>query len=216
MAIEIISPGDEGAILRQAQWVTEQDFDRVLDVGGAEKPLRAATHVLDIVPYERRRQDEGRGPLPERFTEATWFEWDASVKPWPFHSNWFDYVWCCQVVEDIRDPLGVCKEMMRVGKAGFISTVHRSYESNVVQYDGVVGYHHHRWLIEADEEKGVTFTFKSPILHTRPAMRSPRAKQWLLHWTWEGEFDVRERFIGGDQGQYSALQKYLQERRWEQ
>ena len=216
MAIKVILPGDESAIVAQAAWVADQPFRRVLDVGGAAKPLRAATHVLDIAPYERRRQDEGRGPLLERFSKETWKEWDVNERPWPFTRNYFDYVWCCQVVEDLRDPIGACNEMMRVGRAGFISTVHRSYESSVVQYDGVVGYHHHRWLVETIEPAGVQFVYKSPMLHVNPTLRAPEAKQWLLHWTWKGGFAAEEKFTGGDQEQRAELEKYLQERRFEE
>lgn len=209
--IKLIQPGDEYAVEHQALWVAQQEFRRVLDVGGGEKPLRAATHVIDLLLYERRRVDEGRGHLPERFDALTWLVWDVNLTPWSFWpDNHFDYVWCCQVVEDIRDPIAVCREMMRVGKAGFISTVHRSYESCARQQDGVIGYHHHRWLVEIERDDLVTFTFKSPLLQLKPHLRPRKSCQWLLHWTWEGEFDVVERFTGGDRGQYSNLEAYLE------
>lgn len=211
MAIQRLRPGTESTIQKHARWVTEQGFERVLDIGGLEKPLRAATHVMDIYSYERRRVDEGRGPLPERFTKETWFVRDCNVTPWAWPDNYFDYVWCCQVVEDIRDPIAVCEEMMRVGKAGFISTVHRSYESTVVQADGVVGYHHHRWLIELYDDC-LHFVFKSPILHVNSAMRPAYSLDWLLHVVWENEFDVCEEFVGGDVGQRAELTGYIQ--RW--
>jgi hypothetical protein len=202
-----MQPGDEITIEEEALRVAALRLERVLDVGGAEKPLRAATHVMDIVPYERRRVDEGRGALPERFNEDTWLRYDVCNLPWPWQDDWFDFVWCSQVVEDIRDPIGVCKEMQRVGKAGFISTVHRSYESSVVQYDGVVGYHHHRWLIEPALE-GLIFVWKSPILHVDPTTRPPHPEQWLLHIRWEGSFNAEELFTGGDQAQYAELRAY--------
>lgn len=218
MAIKVVLPGDESAIGRQARWIAAQDFERVLDVGGLEKPLRAATHVMDLFSYDHRRVDEGRGSLPERFTRDTWITTDINETPWPFPDNHFDYVWCCQVVEDIRDPIAVCREMCRVGKAGFVSTVHRSYESSVVQHDGVVGYHHHRWLIElvsedSPSENIVKFTWKSPILHVDPGARPDQPAQWLLHWTWREEFRAVEHFVGGDQGQRWDLEDYLERAR---
>lgn len=217
MAIEVMLPGDEATVERHARWVAQQGFARVLDVGGLEKPLRPATHVLDLFPYYGRRVDEGRGSLPERFTLETWIQHDVNERPWPFEDDYFDYVWCCQVVEDIRDPIGVCREMQRVGKAGFISTVHRSYESSVVQYDGVVGYHHHRWFVEVyldanPDENVVLFTWKSPIVHVRSDLR-PVQEDWLLHWMWSGSFEVRERFVGGDRGQLADLETYLSAQR---
>ena len=216
MALQVILPGDEATIQDQARRIAKGGFKRVLDVGGFEKPLRPATHAIDIMPYAARRLDEGRGPLPERFTQETWVQQDANVTPWwQWPDNYFDFAWCCQVVEDIRDPLAVCREMQRVARAGFISTVHRDYESNAVQYDGVVGYHHHRWLVEADPDNNeIVFTFKSPILHVKPEVRSPNYPCWLLHIAWQGEFKVRERFIGGDSGQYAHLERYHRERGW--
>lgn len=210
MGIKIIQPGDEYAIEHHAIWVATQDFGRVLDVGGLEKPLRPATHVMDLYPYGQRRIDEGRGILPERFNAETWKVYDVNEVPWPYPDDFFDYVWCCQVVEDVRDPIAVCEEMMRVGRAGFVSTVHRSYESSIEQDDGVVGYHHHRWLVEAFPPDTVAFTFKSPLLQVTRALRPPRALQWLLHWVWEGCFHVEEKFTGGDRGQRAELLTYLE------
>lgn len=213
MAIQALAGTGEQVIEDQARWVASQGFERVLDIGGAEKPLRAATHVLDIVPYAGRRVDQGRGLPPERFTSETWIEGDCNVLPWSWPAGFFDYVWASQLVEDIRDPIAVCKEMMRVGKAGFISTVQRSYESSVVQGDGVVGYHHHRWLVEL--ERGcLTFVFKSPILQVVPKFRPPYSVGWLLHFVWEGSFEVREKFVGGDLGQRQELALYLSQVRW--
>lgn len=210
MAIQIVGAGTEEIINRHAQWVAAQHFEHVLDVGALEKPLWPATHVLDLFPYHMRRVDEGRGALPERFTQDTWHIWDVNKVPWPFASRFFDYVWCCQVLEDIRDPIAVCKEMQRVAKAGFISTVHRSYESSAIQYDGVVGYHHHRWLIEAfPDQNRIAFTWKTPILQHVAKMRAPRAKDWLLNVGWIGDFNARECHTGGDQGQYRELETYL-------
>jgi len=209
MAIKVMRPGDENIINKHAKWIASKGFARVLDVGGLEKPLRAATDVLDLFPYHQRRVDEGRGDLPERFTADTWRMWDVNKVPWPYEAGTFDYVWICQVLEDIRDPIAVCNEMQRVARAGFISTVHRSYESSTVQYDGVVGYHHHRWLIEAYEaENRIDFTWKTPILQHRADLRPPRATDWLLNVIWMDDFKAHERHTGGDQGQYRELAHY--------
>lgn len=212
MAIERVEPGDEAALEGLAEWVEEQPFVRVLDVGGGDRPLRAATNVIDLMEYGARRVDEGRGKLPESFSERAWLVKDCNERPWPYRRGFFDFVWCSQLVEDIRDPVGVCKEMMRVGKAGIISTVSRDYESSIVQDDGVVGYHHHRWLVEL-MNVDLCFTWKSPILHVQPEYRPKSHRSWLQHFKWEGRFNVCERFVGGDAGQRRELLGYL--KRWE-
>jgi len=224
---KIANRRDEGSIEEWANGVAAQKLNRVLDVGGAAKPLRSATHVMDVLPYSGRRVDEGRGSLPERFTQKTWFVRDACRTPWPgggvpWPDNYFDYVWCSQLVEDVRDPIGVCREMLRVGIAGYISTVQRQYESSVLQEDGVVGYHHHRWLIEADtSERTLTFTFKTPLLQVSSALRPPfNRDNWLLHIMWgkdmsgENPFMPVENFLTEGWMQREELQVYLRERRW--
>lgn len=217
MAIHRVRPGTEETIQKTALQL-ESMFGgyapgnyRVLDVGGADCPLRVATHVVDLKPYGRRRVDHFRGTMPERFTEDTWYTFDVCGE-WPWPDGFFDFVWCSQVVEDIRDPVRVCSEMMRVGLAGFISTVHRSYEMVAVQSDGVVGYHHHRWFVELIDEE-LVFTWKSPIVHVNPSMRPPYSLEWLLHLRWSEWFRVKEQFVGGDAEQRAEIVQYIT--RWE-
>ena len=54
---------------------------RSLDVGGWHKPLNAATHVLDISPYETRCRLAATDPRnAERFTKDTWIT-SMEVRP---------------------------------------------------------------------------------------------------------------------------------------
>jgi hypothetical protein len=49
----------------------------VLDCGAWFIPLPAASHVVDIMPYETRGGKLQLTPLPgENFTKATWFQAD--------------------------------------------------------------------------------------------------------------------------------------------
>lgn len=189
--IQVFQSGSEDVIEEHAQWVSETNFNKILDVGGAIKPLRCATHIMDILPFGFQPAG-GRGPLPERFDSSSWIAQDI-CEPWPFEDDYFDYVWCSQTVEDIRDPVFACREMIRVGKQGFVSTVHRSYESGQISNDGLVGYCHHRWLVEIKGDE-VIFTFKSPLLYVNPEVRPP-IRQQFLHFVWSDSFRVRENFI---------------------
>ena len=97
---------------------------KILDVGGGDQPIKMATHVVDIQSYEERGRTckaMGRVDEEEQFTKETWIQLNICDYPWPFKDNEFDFVWCSQTLEDIRDPIGVCREMMRVGKAGYIN-----------------------------------------------------------------------------------------------
>lgn len=212
--VKEIRSGDETAIEAHADWVAtipRDQFKRILDVGGAARPLRAATHVIDLEPAPC---GPPRGRISDtRYLSAEWLQRDICDVPWPYPDKFFDYVWCSQVLEDIRDPIAVCKEMIRVSLRGFCSTVHRSYESCALQADGVTGYHHHRWLIELwEKENRVTFTFKTPILQVMPEYRPPGARQWLLHWIWDDTFEPVEVHNTSHLAQYDELRDYL--KRW--
>jgi hypothetical protein len=49
------------------------DAERVLDVGGAHRPLNTATHTLNALPYSDRGQVLFRD-VPERFSAASWLQ----------------------------------------------------------------------------------------------------------------------------------------------
>lgn len=208
--IRVYDSGSEDVTEDIARRVAATEYERVLDIGGAEKPLACATHVMDLCSYDLRRKDQQRGPGPERFTKKTWYIHDINSLPWPFPDGYFDFSWASQILEDIRDPIAVCLELQRVSQQGYIGTVDRSYESSAQQDDGVIGYHHHRWLIEAEPDHSrLWFEFKSPILHVEPRYRPPEAYRWLFHVEWQGRFIPAERFAPGDNYQRKALQAYL-------
>lgn len=150
---------------------------RVLDVGAWYLPLNAATHIIDILPYATRGQ-----PLdpenPARFSEATWVVHDACVPPWPFPDKFFDFSFCSHLLEDVRDPLAVVRELSRVAKAGYVETPSREREifakgrwASLAARCGrppEVGFYHHRWFVEADGAH-LTFTAKTCEIERDPA-----------------------------------------------
>ncbi len=148
----------------------------VLDIGGWGDPFPRADYVIDMFPYETRGiATHGIGTLPvtcvypeplpgERFRKNTWIIHDVcSEQPFPFSDNLFDFVVCSHVLEDVRDPLRVCSEIIRVGRAGYIETPSRMGES--IMWNGMVGAAHHRWLVEASEQK-LEFRMKHHFLHS--------------------------------------------------
>jgi len=143
---------------------------RVLDVGGAHRPLNTATHTLDALPYS------DRGPVlfrdvPERFSEANWVQFDMCERPWPYPDKHFDFSFCAGTLEDVRDPIGACHELMRVSRAGYIETPSRLREifhdrrgywfRRIVGRKFAVGWGHHRWFCELE---GDTVTFLAKTL----------------------------------------------------
>jgi len=132
--------------------------ERVLDVGGWFRPFNLATHVLDVMPYATRHRQHPLDPgNPERFAAATWTVHDACRAPWPFPDKFFDFSFCSHTIEDLRDPIAVCAELVRVSKAGYVETPSRERESFCKdRFAGLkralgrlpqVGFDHHRWLV---------------------------------------------------------------------
>lgn len=186
---------------------------RVLDVGGWADPFPRADYVLDLFSYETRsltyhgidRLPDSvlyPGPRPgERFRKETWVVHDiCSSRPFPFPDKFFDFVICSHTLEDLRDPVRVCEELVRVGRAGYLETPSRIVEQTVGP-SGAVGASHHRWMVEMSA-RGVTFTMKPPHLHLTPEAciplpythRLPEREKyaWLF---WQDEFEFSERLV---------------------
>ncbi|MBV9863198.1 MAG: methyltransferase domain-containing protein [Alphaproteobacteria bacterium] len=156
--------------LRQAALVA----GRVLDIGGWYQPFNLATHVIDLCPFETRRRQEALDPEDaERFAADTWLVTDVCAPPWPYPDKFFDFVVCSNLLEDVRDPLAVCRELNRVGNSGYIETPSRlreifskerwfalrAWRGNVPE----VGFYHHRWFVEM-EGAHLRFTAKTTAL----------------------------------------------------
>ena len=195
-----------GPILEQTR-----SMPRVLDVGGASIPLNTATHVLDVMPFERfgapLSADE-----PIRFSRDNYLVHDICTKPWPFPDGYFDYSFCAQTVEDVRDPIGACEELMRVSRQGYIEFPSRLRECfhaksgylwrRIAGRPIRVGYGHHRWPCELDGN-GISFTAKpSTLFHSRRYFitreevgRDLTPQESFIGFFWTGRFPVAERLL---------------------
>lgn len=181
----------------------------VLDIGGWGDPFPRADYVIDLFPYETRGiATHGIHTLPlttvypeplpgEHFRKTSWVIHDVcSERPFPFPDKMFDFVVCSHVLEDVRDPLRVCAEMIRVGRAGYIETPSRIGES--VLWNGMVGAAHHRWLVEAVGQR-LRFRMKHHFLHSSPQYyistsfaRKIPAEARYLYFFWEHAFEYEE------------------------
>lgn len=82
---------------------------RVLDVGPGVYPHPKATHFLDI---------EERDDLSGTFTQ---FDLDqCRRKKLPYGDNYFEYVHASHVIEHLKYPRPVVRELQRIGKHGYI------------------------------------------------------------------------------------------------
>jgi hypothetical protein len=147
--------------------------DLVLDVGGWARPFARADWVIDLMPYESRGMLGRDGGTEERFSATTWVQRDiCDREPFPFEDGQFDLVVCSHTLEDIRDPVWVCSEMARVGKAGYIEVPSRLEEQSYGVHGPWVGWSHHRWLIDVTPGR-IEFVMKPHVLLSRNSDHFP-------------------------------------------
>jgi SAM-dependent methyltransferase len=93
-----------------------REGDRVLDVGSGGQPFPHATVLTDRFLGRPTRRFTRSEPL---VTSNKPFVL-ADIHHLPFLDKAFDYVYCAHVLEVIDDPMRACRELIRVGKKGFI------------------------------------------------------------------------------------------------
>ena len=174
--------------------------DLVLDVGGWAKPVPRADWVIDLMPYESRGLYGEEDREGERFTDATWVVRDiCSHEPFPFADDQFDFAVCSHTLEDIRDPIWVCRELSRVARAGYVEVPSRLDEQSEGVHGPWVGWSHHRWLVNSAGD-GLEFIAKPHVLHGAPRFRLSRrqaaeltAEERVLPLFWDRELPAAER-----------------------
>lgn len=178
---------------------------RVLDVGGWAAPLNRADWVIDLMPYASRGAmlPGGIGPGPERFTAQRWVQADVcGPEAWPFEDDSFDFALCTFTLEDVRDPIRVCREMSRVARGGYVEVPslldELTWMNPEVSGGPWVGHAHHRWLCLLRDGE-LCFLSKFHSLHAhRPAQIPPRLAARLseaervVGVSWKGELRTRE------------------------
>lgn len=175
----------------------------VLDVGGGASPFARADWVIDLLGYdERGLYGPAPDPANERYSPQTWVRRDiCDREPWPFADHMFDFSICSHTLEDVRDPLFVCDELMRVSRAGYIEVPSRLEEQSYGFQGPWAGWGHHRWLIDLDGDE-LVFVLKHHVLHGRASDHFPAGfrdslspEQRVLCLWWEGSFRRRERIF---------------------
>ncbi len=190
--------------------------DLVIDIGGAYEVFPRANAVVDMVPYEQRSPGQLRD-LPEQFTADTWYVGDiCDDAVWQqFSDKQFDFVICSHVLEDIRDPLFVCRQMLRIGKSGYIEVPSKFRECCRADPNSLVtGWEHHRWLIEYVDDT-LAFTPKLPYFgyfdylgDLRRSELHDFGRQFLsLHW--KGSFNYAERVTKGSPAETENMFLYV-------
>jgi hypothetical protein len=194
--------------------------DLVVDVGGWWKPLNRANHVIDLLPYETRAGGGRLGSGPERYSQATWHQLDICETPWPFPDQAFDFAYCGQTLEDIRDPIAVCRELSRIARRGYVEVPSVWIECTFDVDVGPLtprypGYEKHRWLVFFEDEE-LVFVPKQVWLCLKEFVPREESLKWRSDqkiWTtavhWEGEIRARELAFSGQEEIIPLLENYF-------
>lgn len=92
----------------------------VLDLGSGNHPFPLATHLVDLF-FEN---DSHRGG--EKLIKDKRPIFQANIEQLPFKDKEFNFVYCSHVLEHVNTPSKACREIMRVGKRGYIETPTRT------------------------------------------------------------------------------------------
>ena len=171
------------------QRIAEQvpDDAVVLQVGAAGAALARADWVLDDRPHEPHGE--------ARFSRRTWVQRDVCGRaPWPFQDGRFDFAVCATLAR-VRDPVGVCSELARVARAGYVELP--TVEAELAGGDA-------RWLCDvADAE--LVFVHKPRAVLADPRVRLPQRRlqsldqgDRVLALFWDGRLPARERLVDDD------------------
>jgi hypothetical protein len=195
----------------------------VLDVGGWACPFNRADIVIDAEPFETRGYYKtvglpaSQGGPTEHFTRASWVQRDLCARDrWPFADKSVDFAICSHTLEDLRDPLWVCSELIRVAKAGYVEVPSRRAEqARGWEHPRIAGLSHHRWLIDIDGSH-ISFLMKYHLLHADWRYSLPASflralperdqVQWLF---WTDSFTFEERVIHGSDAQARELERFV-------
>ncbi len=116
---------------------------KVLDIGGAIKTYKHATHIIDFI-------------IKPKDCTLEYVQMDVCEGKWPYKDKEFDFVYCSNLLEDVKDPVFVCNEMKRIGKCGKIIVPSLLTECTIGvdtwdENNKYAGFCHHRWLCITNE-----------------------------------------------------------------
>ena len=118
----------------ELEWEIEANM-KVLDIGSGGHPFKHATHLADKFPNETTHRVE-----PLNRDGRPFFEVD--IERLPFDKKAYDFVFCSHVLEHLDHPGDAMREIMRVGKSGYIEIPTRL--SDII-FNFTFLEEHHKW-----------------------------------------------------------------------
>ncbi len=194
--LDIIKEGKLKAIdIGGATSFADGHLDAIVDIG---QPLAKSKHVF-----------LGNINLPET--------WEPVLEHVKKHGKW-DFAICTHTLEDISNPLMVCRYIERIAKAGFIAFPSKYYEFGRFGVDTYRGFIHHRWIFDMVDGELVGYPKINYVEHKKfdaIAAHPDVENRKELSLLWEGEIGlklVNDDFLGPNEeavmGYYDELLKF--------
>lgn len=128
--------------------------EKILDIGSGGDPFPLATHLADCYENETTH----RSAKLKRDTRPFIM---CSIEATPFQDKEFDFVYCSHVLEHVDNPAKACKELMRIGKRGYIETPTRTSD---IMFNFTRLQNHHKWYIQLAGNTLIFIEWKSAEL----------------------------------------------------
>lgn len=144
--------------MKRIPWWRRPYFSRrVLEIGPGHNPFAGVTHLLERDIAEGKERGGNALMVP---ATAKLIVGEATVLP--FAGASFDFVYASHVLEHVEDPMAACREIMRVGKAGYIETPSPFLEQGLALRDETSPTHwFHRWFVFSPSPGLLVFEPKS-------------------------------------------------------
>ena len=130
--------------MKRLPWWRRPYFSRrVLEIGPGHNPFAGVTHLLERNIADGRERGGHALVVP---TAAKLILGEATVLP--FAADSFDFVYASHILEHVESPEAACREIMRVGRAGYIETPSPFLEQGLALRDESCPDHwFHRWFV---------------------------------------------------------------------
>jgi len=151
------------------KYVKDRKMTKILEVGPGNKKFKYATHVID---HQLDKWNLSN-------TNVIAWDLDMDFENIPVEDNYFDFVYCRHVLEDLNYPIHAYKEITRVSKNGYIETPSPLIESLRLEFykplydlSKIRGYHHHRYLLWMNQTTNTLYVLpKFPVIdHIKPTI----------------------------------------------
>jgi len=152
---------------------------KIIDIGAGTRPIPNCDVYTDLCDRETEDRKAFKGKLNKGFygEDVKWVICD--VEDMPHKKKQFDFSYCRSVIEHTNNPHKACEEIMRISKAGYITTPVANFERKRPNPA-------HNWYVWTDDGKTLRFRHKSLGYPTPP----PREQfsELLMEFFWKDKF----------------------------